>query len=119
MKQILVLGAGKSTPHLIRYLLDQADAHDWFVTVGDIDVAVARERIEGHPRGNAIAFDVTDTELERILNEVTAEGWRFDAMQFAMRDSSKRPAMAFLTFVRQDHEGSDHEGSDHDEGGAG
>ena len=48
--------------------------------------------------------DVTDAELERILNEWTAEGWRFDTMQFAMRDSSKRPAMAFLTFVKGDAE---------------
>ena len=48
--------------------------------------------------------DVTDEELERILNEWTAEGWRFDMMQFAMRDSSKRPAMAFVTFVKGDAE---------------
>ena len=46
--------------------------------------------------------DVTDVELERILNETTAEGWAFDGMQFAMRDSSKRPAMAFLTFTRSE-----------------
>ena len=43
---------------------------------------------------------VTDEKIEKALNEVTAQGWRFDGMQFAMRDSSKRPAMAFLTFVR-------------------
>jgi hypothetical protein len=44
--------------------------------------------------------DVSAEELERILNEWTAQGWRFETMQFAMRDSSKRPAMAFVTFVR-------------------
>jgi hypothetical protein len=44
--------------------------------------------------------DVSDVELERILNEWTARGWTLDAMQFAMRDSSKRPAMAFITFTR-------------------
>ncbi|HEX2486014.1 MAG TPA: DUF4177 domain-containing protein [Myxococcota bacterium] len=49
--------------------------------------------------------DVTDVELERILNEVTADGWRLDAIQFAMRDSSKRPAMAFVTFTRGGDEG--------------
>jgi hypothetical protein len=49
--------------------------------------------------------DVTDVELERILNDVTAEGWRLDAIQFAMRDSSKRPAMAFVTFTRGGDEG--------------
>ncbi|MCH8131661.1 MAG: DUF4177 domain-containing protein [Deltaproteobacteria bacterium] len=48
--------------------------------------------------------DVSDVELERILNETTSEGWALDMMQFAMRDSSKRPAMAFLTFTRDDGE---------------
>ena len=46
--------------------------------------------------------DVSDVEQERILNEWTAQGWTLDAVQFAMRDSSKRPAMAFVTFVRRD-----------------
>ena len=46
--------------------------------------------------------DVTDAVLERLLNEWTAEGWTLDTMQFAMRDASKRPAMAFLVFTRPD-----------------
>ncbi|MGI9432926.1 MAG: DUF4177 domain-containing protein [Myxococcota bacterium] len=50
--------------------------------------------------------DVSDVELERILNERTREGWTFDTMQFAMRDSSKRPAMAFLTFTRPEGAGA-------------
>ena len=44
---------------------------------------------------------VTDRELERILNEWTGKGWNLDTMQFAMRDSSKRPSMAFVTFTRE------------------
>jgi hypothetical protein len=43
---------------------------------------------------------VTDEEIESALNEWTAQGWTFDSMQFAMRESSKRPAMAFVTFTR-------------------
>jgi hypothetical protein len=50
--------------------------------------------------------DVTDQTLEELLNEWTAQGWTFDTMQFAMRESSKRPSMAFLTFTRAD-EGED------------
>ncbi|MDH3521617.1 MAG: DUF4177 domain-containing protein [Myxococcales bacterium] len=45
---------------------------------------------------------VTEEDLERILNEWTAKGWKLDAMQFAMRDASKRPSMAFVTFTRDD-----------------
>ena len=49
---------------------------------------------------------VTDQELEKALNEWTAEGWTFDTMQFAMRDASKRPSMAFVTFVREEPDDS-------------
>jgi len=45
---------------------------------------------------------VTDDEIEKALNEWTAAGWQFDTMQFAMRDSSKRPSMAFVTFTREE-----------------
>ena len=44
---------------------------------------------------------VTDQEIEAVLNEWTAQGWTFDSMQFAMRDSSKRPSMVFITFIRE------------------
>jgi hypothetical protein len=44
--------------------------------------------------------DVTQESLERILNEVSGEGWTLDAIQFAMRDSSRRPSMAFVIFTR-------------------
>ena len=44
--------------------------------------------------------DVSAEALEEILNEWTEQGWTLDSMQFAMRDSSKRPAMAFITFTR-------------------
>ena len=45
---------------------------------------------------------VTDDMLESILNEWTGQGWSLDSMQFAMRDSSKRPSMAFITFTREE-----------------
>jgi hypothetical protein len=51
--------------------------------------------------------DVTDVALEEILNEWTAQGWTLDTVQFAMRDASKRPAMAFVTFTRHETNGDD------------
>jgi hypothetical protein len=44
---------------------------------------------------------VTDESIETALNEMTAQGWIFDGIQFAMRDSSPRPSMAFATFKRE------------------
>ncbi|HEY3352244.1 MAG TPA: DUF4177 domain-containing protein [Polyangia bacterium] len=45
---------------------------------------------------------VTDEELERLINEWVAQGWQFDGFNFVNRESSRRPAMAFLTFVRNE-----------------
>ena len=45
---------------------------------------------------------VTDESLEGIVNDWTAQGWTFEGMQFAMRESSKRPAMAFVMFTHPD-----------------
>lgn len=45
---------------------------------------------------------VTDEAIEAVLNEWTAQGWTYDTMQFAMRESSRRPSMAFITFRRSD-----------------
>ena len=44
---------------------------------------------------------VTEEAIEEALNEWTAKGWRFDGMQFAMRESSRRPSMAFVLFTRE------------------
>lgn len=44
---------------------------------------------------------VTDEALEEVINEWVEKGWNFDGIQFAMRDSSRRPTMAFLMFTRR------------------
>jgi hypothetical protein len=43
---------------------------------------------------------VTDEAIEAIINEWVRLGWSFDGIQFAMRESSKRPGMAFVLFTR-------------------
>ena len=63
MKQVLVLGAGKSSPYLIHYLLGLADREDWFITVGDVDIDLAREQVGEHRRGSAIHIDVNDATV--------------------------------------------------------
>ena len=63
MKQVLVLGAGHSSAFLIFHLLELASQRRWFVTVGDVDLELAQERVGDHPNGTAIQFDVNDATL--------------------------------------------------------
>jgi hypothetical protein len=44
---------------------------------------------------------VSEDSIEETLNEWTPKGWRLDTIQFAMRESSKRPAMAFVIFTKE------------------
>jgi hypothetical protein len=48
--------------------------------------------------------EVTGESLEEILNRWTAEGWRYDGMQFVVKESARRPSMAFVLFVKADDE---------------
>lgn len=45
---------------------------------------------------------VSEDVLEEILNEWTAKGWKLDGLHFAMRESQKRPSMAFMIFAKEE-----------------
>ena len=45
---------------------------------------------------------VSEDTLEEVLNEWTPQGWHFDGMHFAMRESQKRPSMAFIIFTKEE-----------------
>ncbi len=68
-----------------------------------------RGRVAGQPESEAWEVrykvvetsSVTDEALEVILNDWVGQGWIYEGMQFAMRESSKRPAMAFVLFTRR------------------
>lgn len=59
MNQILIIGAGRSSSSLISYLLDQAKQKGWYITVGDANPELAREKVGNHPNGRAVWLDVT------------------------------------------------------------
>jgi saccharopine dehydrogenase-like NADP-dependent oxidoreductase len=60
MKNILVVGAGRTAISLISYLLKQAQDQNWQITVADQSLELAEQKTEGHPRARAISFDVFD-----------------------------------------------------------
>src|SRR4051812_36422668 len=66
MTQILIIGAGRSATSLIEYLLDNSTEYDWKITVADVDVNLAREKIKNHPNGTSISFDIRNEEQRRF-----------------------------------------------------
>src|ERR1043165_9185384 len=57
MRNILILGAGKSSIALIDYLVEHAAEQDWEITVGDISAEHALQKTKGRPATKAIGFD--------------------------------------------------------------
>jgi saccharopine dehydrogenase (NADP+, L-glutamate forming) len=67
MQTILVAGAGKSSTHLIDYLLSHAGRHGWTVIVADGSAAAIEEKVRGHVHGEAAAIDITDAKARQEL----------------------------------------------------
>ena len=62
MRTILIIGAGKSTAYLVKYLLDKSVAEQLYITLADKNIDFATKLIDHHPNGNAIAFDIFDEQ---------------------------------------------------------
>jgi hypothetical protein len=45
---------------------------------------------------------VTEESLEKAVNEWVAQGWNLDAIRFVTGEQSRRPQMAFVSFVRDE-----------------
>ena len=60
MKKILVIGAGRSSVTLIKYLLDNASENNWHVRVADFSEYLAKQAVGKDSNGSAIFFNVID-----------------------------------------------------------
>jgi len=62
MRKILIIGAGKSSSSLIRYLLEKSVKENIQVIVGDITKEIALDKTKNHKNSKAIALNVFDEE---------------------------------------------------------
>ncbi len=68
MRQILILGAGRSASSLIQYLIKNAPANEWRITVADKDPSNASVMVaEGPAVATGFALDATDGAARATL----------------------------------------------------
>ncbi|MGO3181662.1 MAG: saccharopine dehydrogenase family protein [Aequorivita sp.] len=68
MRNILIIGAGRSATSLIRYLLNKSEDEKLFITIGDISIESAQKLIQGHPNTKGIKLDVfNDAERKEAV----------------------------------------------------
>lgn len=67
MSNVLIIGAGRSSNALIKYMLDTAAELHWSVTVADADLALAQTKIGAHPNGKAVSLDAMNPDERSAL----------------------------------------------------
>lgn len=64
---ILILGAGKSSNHLIGHLRSKAIQNQWRLTVADRDAEAVRKKVEVGEIMNVVALDIEDEQARKKL----------------------------------------------------
>ncbi|HEX9981316.1 MAG TPA: saccharopine dehydrogenase C-terminal domain-containing protein [Flavobacterium sp.] len=65
MRNILIIGAGRSASSLIRYLLDKSAAQDLHLTIADLSLELALRKIGALPNATAIEFNIFNETQRR------------------------------------------------------
>ncbi len=65
MKNLLIIGAGRSSTALINYILEHARHDNFFVTVADADLALAQRKVADRSNARAIWLDASKVNDRR------------------------------------------------------
>ncbi len=69
LRNVLVIGAGKSTAYLLDYFLEKADEEDLQITIADLNTDSLSEDVKSHQRSHLITCDITDDSQRRSAIE--------------------------------------------------
>ena len=70
MRKVLIIGSGKSSSYLIKYLLDKSKKESLFITIADKDITNAKILLNNHSSSKAVELDVFDDDSreKEIIN---------------------------------------------------
>ena len=68
MRNILIIGAGRSASSLINYLLNKSQEQQLHITIADLSLELAKKKTNNHPNASAIVLDIMD--LNARQNEI-------------------------------------------------
>ncbi len=70
MRQVLVIGSGKSTSYLLKYLLKKSGEEHLFITVADLNVKHAETLIAEHSRAKTMVLDIfNETDRAKAVKQ--------------------------------------------------
>ena len=69
MRQILIIGAGRSASSLIRYLLSKSEKENLHLVVADLSLALAEKKTQNHPNATPISLDIFNADERKTAIE--------------------------------------------------
>ncbi len=70
MKNILIIGAGRSSTTMIKYFLKYSKSSSWIITVIDSNIELALKTINNHENGKAFKVDIKNEAMrENLISE--------------------------------------------------
>ena len=67
-RNILVLGAGKSTSYLLDYFLEKSDKEKLHLTIGDINPDTIPSKVKNHPNCSVVHLDILlDVDRKKVI----------------------------------------------------
>lgn len=67
MRQILLLGAGRSASYLIKYLLEKSSEENFLLLIADLSLENTLTKAQNHPNAKAFELDIFNNENRREL----------------------------------------------------
>jgi len=65
MREVLIIGAGRSASSLIKYLLDKSQEENLHLIIADLSLELAQKKAHNHPNATPIALDIFDENQRR------------------------------------------------------
>jgi len=72
VRNILIIGAGRSASSLIRYLLEKSESENIKLTIADISIENAQKLLGDHKNGKAVVLDIfNEQERKKMISEAS------------------------------------------------
>ncbi|MCA0930960.1 saccharopine dehydrogenase NADP-binding domain-containing protein [Lutimonas saemankumensis] len=67
MRRILIVGAGRSSSALVRYLLEKSEQEKLSVIIADVSIENAKKLVGGHKNGKIVNLDIFNVERRKEI----------------------------------------------------
>ena len=107
MRNILIIGAGRSASSLIQYLLNKSDRENLHLVIGDLSLELAKRKTNNHPNATPIQLDIFDekqrqAEIQKALKPEFFKSLSFLTLTRKLLSHHHKLSKVYPSFITRD-----------------